>query len=112
MNALEVAPFTTSIVLGNDLVCRLNYHALFRLRNNILDSIARARVNKMVILKAVFRDVDPLDLLYPPGQEPESEFKQSVEKFKVRKPRACQTVSIPRRGLHDHDMDRATSARD
>lgn len=81
--------YVTSIVLGNDFICRLNYHALSRLRNSILDAIVRAKVNKLVIMRAVFNNRDNLSgeelvsmLMYPSGEEPETPFKASVHKFK------------------------------
>jgi hypothetical protein len=73
----------TSFILGNDLVCRLNFISLCRLRNDVLDAISRARVNKMFVLRAIFKDLEPSDLMYPRGEEPESEFKRSVDRFKV-----------------------------
>ena len=79
---MEISSFVTSIVLGNDLVSRLNFPSLCRLRNDVLDAISRARVNKMFVLRAIFKDLEPNDLMYPRGEEPDSEFKRSVEKFK------------------------------
>lgn len=79
---IEVSSFVTSVVLGNDLVSRLNFPALCRLRNDVLDAISRARVNKMFVLRAIFKDLEPSDLMYVRGEEPDSEFKQSVSKFK------------------------------
>lgn len=73
----------TSIVFGNDLVCRLNFQSLCQLRNDVLDAIARARVNKMLVMKAMFRNMTPDDLMYPPGQEPDTEFSRSVKNFQV-----------------------------
>jgi len=81
-SCLEVSSFVTSVVLGNDLVSRLNFPALCRLRNDVLDAISRARVNKMFVLRAIFKDLEPSDLMYVRGEEPDSEFKQSVSKFK------------------------------
>lgn len=37
----------------------------------------------MLVMKAMFRNLNPDDLMYPPGQAPDTEFKRSVEKFKV-----------------------------
>jgi hypothetical protein len=48
-----------------------------------LDAISRARVNKVYILKALFRDVSSEELMYPLGQEPDSSFKKLVAKFKA-----------------------------
>jgi hypothetical protein len=74
--------YVTSVVLGNDLVCRLSFRSLCRLRNDVLDAISRARVNKMMIMQALFKDFDAADLMYPPGQEPDTPFKRSISEFK------------------------------
>lgn len=84
LRIVEIAPYVTSIVLGNDIVSRLNFQSLCGLRKDILDTISRAKVNKMVIMKAMLKDMDPEDLLYAPGQEPATDFKSSVERFHVR----------------------------
>jgi hypothetical protein len=60
----------------------MNFPSLCRLRNDVLEAISRARVNKMFVLRAIFKDLEPSDLMYPRGEEPESEFKRSVQKFK------------------------------
>ena len=80
----EFSSFVTTIVLGNDLVCRLSFRSLCRLRNDVLDAISRARVNKMMIMQAIFKEFDAQDLMYPPGQEPDAPFKRSIAEFKVR----------------------------
>ena len=65
----------------------LSLRAVSKLRCEILDSISRAKVNKMVIMQGLFREyvaqVD--DLLYPSGQEPASEFSRSVHAFNVKR---------------------------
>lgn len=79
----EVSTYIASLVLGNDLVCRLNFGALCELRHNILDAISRAKVNKMKILRsAIFNEyIDPDDYLYPAQLEPDTMFKRSVQTF-------------------------------
>jgi hypothetical protein len=79
---VDMKAYVTSVVLGNDLVCRLSFRSLCRLRNDVLDAISRARVNKMMIMQALFKDFDAADLMYPPGQEPDTPFKQSITEFK------------------------------
>lgn len=56
---------------------------MYRLRNEVLDAISRAKVNKMYIMQAIFKEFASDDLMYPPGAEPESEFKKGVTAFKV-----------------------------
>lgn len=79
----DVSNFVTSVVMGNDLVSRLNYHSVSKLRNDVLDAISRARVNKMFIMQAIFKEFHPNDLMFPSGKEPESQFKKEISKFKV-----------------------------
>ena len=78
----DFSSFITTVVLGNDLVCRLNFRSLCRLRNDVLDAISRARVNKMMIMQAIFKEFNAEDLMYPPGQEPDTPFKRSIGKFR------------------------------
>lgn len=77
----EVSSYVTSFVLDSDLVSRLSFRSLCTLRNRVLDAISRARVNKVLIMKGLFQDIDPEDLMYPVGQEPDSEFKRQVKEF-------------------------------
>jgi hypothetical protein len=78
-----LSSFVTSIALGNDLICRLSFPSLCQLRNEILDSICRAKVNKFYIMRAMFKDFHPNDLMYEEGEEPDSVFKMSVEEYQV-----------------------------
>lgn len=78
----ECRSFVTSFVLDNDLVSRLSFRSLCALRNQVLDAISRAKVNKVYIMKALFKDLPVEDLMHPEGQEPDSAFKQQVQIFK------------------------------
>jgi hypothetical protein len=79
----EYSSFVTTTVMNNDLVCRLSFPSLCQLRNSVLDAISRARVNKMMIMHAIFKDLDSEDLMYPAGQEPDSAFKRGITVFKA-----------------------------
>lgn len=83
LSSTECQSFITSVALGNDLVCRLSFVSLCRLRNDVLDAISRARVNKMLIMQALFKEIASEDLMYPKGAEPDSKFKSGVQSFKV-----------------------------
>lgn len=65
------------------MISRMSLRSLTKLRNDILYAIARAKVNKLYIMQALFSDIDIRNLLYFPGQEPDSNFKIFYEKFKV-----------------------------
>jgi sn1-specific diacylglycerol lipase len=80
---IEVRSFVTSVVLGNDLICRLSLGAISHLRNKVLDAICRAKVNKMLILTACCREFNEEDVLYSEEESPNSAFKEAVENFKV-----------------------------
>jgi hypothetical protein len=50
----------------------------------LLECLARTKVNKMKILQAVFkRDFDPDNYMHPAGQEPDSNFRRTLLQFKV-----------------------------
>lgn len=57
------------MVLNNDLICRLNFINLCNLRQLVLELISRSKVNKMIILQAMFRDYELNDLIYAKGME-------------------------------------------
>lgn len=83
-SAREVVPYVTSVVLGNDLVSRLNFQALVQLRNEVLEAIARAKVNKMVVMRTLFmHNIHPADLMHARGEEPDTPFKASLQSFKA-----------------------------
>ena len=79
--ALSTTSFVTSIVLDNDIICRTSALSLAKLRNDVLDSISRAKVSKMMIMQALFKEFDPDLLLYPRGQAPASDFLTNVSEF-------------------------------
>lgn len=79
----DYSPFIASVILNNDLVARLSFPSICRLRNEVLDAICRAKTSKMHIMQAIFRDFAAEDLLYEPGQEPDSELKRSIAHYKV-----------------------------
>jgi len=82
--AHELKEYVTSVCLGSDIICRSNIHSLAQLREDTLDCIARAKVNKFTITRSMFADRVCLeDVLYPRGQEPASAFKASVVEYKA-----------------------------
>lgn len=101
--AREVEAFVTTVVLGSDMVPRMSFRALADLREQVLDSIARARVNKAHIMQSIFREVDMDAFLYPPGQEPPSRFRAMVHTFTAHvQARALrmQPLFLPGRIIH------------
>lgn len=78
----DVREYCISVVLSNDLVCRLGVVTLNKLRNDVLDAISRAKVNKMHIMQAIFKDFKTEDLMYARGEEPDTPFRRSIAKFK------------------------------
>ncbi len=75
--SLESKLFATTIILGNDIISRLSMRSVMSLRNQVLYAIARARAHKLYILSALLRPIEIEKALYPPGEEPDSEFKQA-----------------------------------
>jgi hypothetical protein len=100
--ATECATYVTSVVLGYDLVCRLSFSTLVKFREQVgrvqkyciivysfvthfkvLDCICRARVNKMIIMQAIFREGHASSYLYRPEQEPPNPLRTSIREFIV-----------------------------
>ncbi len=82
-SCIDAKEFSTSIILGNDMICRTSLRSLNKLRNDILYAIARAKSNKMYILQSIIRELDYKDILYEKGQEPDSVFRKEFLKFQV-----------------------------
>ena len=80
--ARSCADYVTSVVLHNDMVSRLSFHALVQLRRDVLENIARAKVGKLAIMKsALYKRFNVDDFMYRRGDEPDSSFKQNVTAF-------------------------------
>lgn len=109
----DFSSFVTTVVLGNDLVCRLNFRSLCKLRNDVLDAISRARVNKMMIMQAIFKEFNSEDLMYPVGQEPDSPFKRGIEKFKglisTRLQEQSVELGLPGKIIHFAKVNKCTN---
>lgn len=48
-----------------------------------LPHAARAKVHKLTIIQSLFKNVEEDDVLYRPGEEPDSDFKRCVDVYKV-----------------------------
>ena len=82
--ANDMKEYVTSVCLGSDIVCRLSVFSLATLREQVLDSIVRCKVNKYTLTKSIFtKSLDLSEVLYNQGEEPPSKFKADVEVYKV-----------------------------
>ena len=79
--ARECSSFVTAVILGSDMVPRMTFPAMSALREQVLDAISRARVNKAHIMQTIFRDFEVDAFLHRPGQEPPSKFRTMTQKF-------------------------------
>jgi hypothetical protein len=83
--AVDCKSFVTSVALNNDLVCHLGFHSVSRLRFEVLDTLCRAKVSKMLIMKSIFKDdLNVDDYLHPRGQAPPSKFRDNVISFQAK----------------------------
>jgi len=79
--ASESGNWLTSVVLDNDIISRLGLGTLNHLREEVLRSITRAKLNKTYIMRTLVEELDADDVMYPAGEEPSSEFKNAVDSF-------------------------------
>ena len=103
VTAREVESFVTTVVLGSDVVPRMSFRGLADLREQVLDGIARAKVNKAHIMQSIFREVDVDAFLYPPGLEPRSRFRCMVQTFTAQAQQRAsrmQPLFLPGRIIH------------
>ena len=77
--AASCRDFITSVCLGSDIVCRLSIRSFSLLREEILDAVSRAKVNKIKIIQSLFRDSDVDELLMKTA--PDSEFKRVMLEY-------------------------------
>lgn len=91
----EIASYVTTIVLHNDMISRMSITSMNNIREQVLDTICRSKINKTQILQTLFRDLPIEDVLYTPGTEPPSDFKSAVDNFNTHM-----------RQVNDHDVTR------
>ena len=79
--------WTTTYIVGRDLVPRLSLDSVYALRDDLLRLLARCRANKNAVLRSVL-DKDARAtverLLYPPGEEPRSDFLTQLEAYEAQ----------------------------
>ena len=85
VTAHECKDFVTSVIHGDDCIASLNFYSLTHLRERVLDSLTRAKVNKNYVLMSLFRSFRAEDLLYDqsvslPGSH--KRFVENIAKFK------------------------------
>jgi hypothetical protein len=104
----EMTSYVTSIVLGSDAIPRTSFMSICKLRDDVLDTIVRAKVSKARIVRSLLfggggfseneagdsdveggDEIDSRDYLYDPKDVPDSQFKHEVEKFKVSFEACC-----------------------
>lgn len=84
---VDMKSYVVSVLLGHDMIPRTSFASLCKLRDDILNCICRAKVSKTYILQSLLRsadEIDSRDFLYESGQEPDTEFKRTIEKYIVR----------------------------
>ncbi|CAI5714013.1 unnamed protein product [Peronospora destructor] len=67
--AARCAAFTTSLVVGDDIIARSSITSAEVLRDSVLDLISRSKVNKAVILRQVISWRNPDELLHRESDE-------------------------------------------
>ncbi len=60
--------FATSVVLGDDLVCRLSLTSLLKLRNNVIDTLRHCHSSKLQIYRQGLLSLLPTSLVRQPPQ--------------------------------------------
>lgn len=115
VSAHDNREYITSIVYGDDCVSSLNYHALTHLRERVLDSLSRAKVNKNYILQSLCMDLELENLLYDVDDIPSThnDFLETITKFKTQVHGKLEgdkrpQLTLPGRIIHFEVEDRAT----
>lgn len=81
----ESNEYVTTLILDNDMVPRTSLQSISKIREDILNSLARAKVHKLKIFQSIFKKSEGENkvesLLFPEGEEPDSLFKRRVERY-------------------------------
>jgi Lipase (class 3) len=83
--SVQCQEWCSSFVLDADLVPRLNRESMERLRDEILELIARIKVPKIEVAQLLVSGQEQQldDILYHPDQVPDSDYRQQLERFKA-----------------------------
>jgi sn1-specific diacylglycerol lipase len=83
--SVQCQEWCSSFVLDADLVPRLNRESMERLRDEILELIARIKVPKIEVAQLLMSSQEQQldDILYHPDQVPDSDYLQQLERFKA-----------------------------
>lgn len=83
--SVQCQEWCSSFVLDADLVPRLNRESMERLRDEILELIARIKVPKIEVAQLLMSSQEQQldDILYHPDQVPNSDYLQQLERFKA-----------------------------
>ncbi|KAH9255589.1 hypothetical protein BASA81_006419 [Batrachochytrium salamandrivorans] len=74
------SPWVSSVFIGEDFVPRLSWHALFKLRAQILDTLRRDRANKFWAILSSWYGRPIKQLLYKTDEVPDSEHTRRMQK--------------------------------
>jgi hypothetical protein len=84
VTAVECSEFVTSVIVGDDIVPSITLPAVNHLRDNVLDALARVKVNKSTIFRSRQADFNGDTFFYKPEDVPDSDFKRCVDAYKSK----------------------------
>jgi len=77
--------FVHSVILGSEIVPRMSFHSLEKMRGDILNLIGRCKVSKAHVTKSILdTDADPEDLLHPEHLTPQTEYHRQLEQYQAQ----------------------------
>mmetsp|Transcript_24091 Transcript_24091/g.30116 ORF Transcript_24091/g.30116 Transcript_24091/m.30116 type:complete len:731 (-) Transcript_24091:196-2388(-) len=76
--------FVHSVVLGTEIVPRMSFHSMEKIRHDILSLIGRCKVSKTAVTASIFdRDADPKTLLYPEDMTPQMDYHRQLSRYEA-----------------------------
>ena len=110
------ASMLTSVVYQNDIVCRLSYKNLSKLRFEILTALTRVKASKVEILQYAVKKLPPAStLMYDVDEIPDSAFKRMIDQYKAqvsRREQICYNAEtelcMPGKVVHIYKMPKSS----
>mmetsp|Transcript_16562 Transcript_16562/g.21926 ORF Transcript_16562/g.21926 Transcript_16562/m.21926 type:complete len:764 (+) Transcript_16562:183-2474(+) len=76
--------FVHSVVLGTEIVPRMSFHSMEKIRHDILSLIGRCKVSKTAVTASILdRDADPKTLLYPEDMTPQMDYHRQLSRYEA-----------------------------
>ena len=78
--AEKSSEWVSTLFVGKDYAARMSWHSLFKLRGQILDTLRRARTNKIVAMASALTGAPASSMLFKPNEVPDTPHTRAFER--------------------------------